>query len=49
MQGIQRGMEGPSNHLRTKEVISLALMLGQGLFPYRTDRFEGFTQHPGWG
>ncbi len=32
-----------------QEVIGLALCWDKAYFPYRTDRFEGFTNIPGWG
>ena len=32
-----------------QQVIGLALCWDKAYFPYRTDRFEGWENFPGWG
>ena len=34
---------------RQEEVIGIALCWDTAYYPYRTDKYEGWTNFPGWG
>ena len=36
-------------HVASEEVVGIALCWDTAYYPYRTDKYEGWTNYPGWG
>ena len=36
-------------HVASEEVVGIALCWDNAYYPYRTDKYEGWTNYPGWG
>ena len=36
-------------HVADEQVVGLAVCWDKAYFPYRTDKYEGWTDFPGWG